>query len=100
MRISRYITLLSLSLFLSCNKDKSGKDGNDNDTLLLADKYEVSLPKLSKKYLTENKTYVENFYTKNYNAKDFSGGFLVAKNGQIIYENYSGYAYKEKGWEN
>lgn len=99
MKISRYITILSLSLFLSCNKDKSGKDGNNSDTLLLADKYEVSLPKLSKKFLADNKAYVETFYNKNYNPKDFSGGFLVAKNGQIIYENYSGYAYKEKDWK-
>lgn len=98
MRISRYIPILSLFLFLSCNKDKSGKNGNDsNDTVLLADKYEVSFPKLSPKFTSENKTYVENFYNKYYNPKDFSGGFLVAKNGQIIYENYSGYAYKEKG---
>ncbi len=99
MRLSRYITLISISLFLSCNKDKSGKDGKTNDTLLLADKYEVSLPKLSKKYLTENKNYAENFYNKYYNPKDYSGGFLVAKNGQVIYENYSGFAYKEKGWK-
>jgi len=98
MRISRYIPILSFLLFLSCNKDKSGKNGNDsNDTVLLADKYEVSFPKLTSKFTAENKTYVENFYNKHYNPKDFSGGFLVAKNGQIIYENYSGYAYKEKG---
>nr|WP_294937306.1 serine hydrolase domain-containing protein [uncultured Flavobacterium sp.] len=96
MRISRYIPILSLLLFLSC-KDKSGKNGSDdNDTVLLADKYEVSLPKLSPKYTAENKIFCENFYDKYYNAKDFSGGFLVAKNGQIIYENYTGYAYKEK----
>lgn len=97
MRISRYIPILSLLLFLSCNKEKSGKNGNDtNDTVLLADKYEVSFPKLTPKFTSENKTFVENFYNKHYNTKDFSGGFLVAKNGQIIYENYSGYAYKEK----
>ncbi|WP_313807616.1 serine hydrolase domain-containing protein [Flavobacterium sp.] len=99
MKISKYISLLLIPLFLSCNKNKTDNENSSNDTLLIADKYEVSLPKLSDKFLKENKSYVESFYNKYYNSKDFSGGFLVAKNGQVVYENYSGYAYKEKGWK-
>lgn len=96
MRIPRYIRILSLLILLSCSKN--GKNGsNENDTVLLAEKYKVSFPKLSGEYTSKERAFVENFYNKHYNPKDFSGGFLVAKNGQIIYENYSGYAYKEKG---
>ena len=37
------------------------------------------------------------YYKKNIALADFSGGFIVAKNGVIIYEDYQGYAnYSQK----
>jgi hypothetical protein len=47
-----------------------------------------SLPKLSEDYKKTKKREIENFFTNNF-ANDFENmSFLVAKNGQIIYEKY------------
>lgn len=98
MKLTKYIPLFSILLILSCNKKDNSRnsDNSTNDTALLAGNFEIKLPKISAKYASDNKAYVERFYNKHFNSNDYSGGFLVAKNGQIIYENYSGYAYKEK----
>lgn len=99
MKLTKYIPLFSILLLVACNKkdNSPNSDHNPNDTALLAGDFSIKLPKMSSGYISDNKAYVERFYNKHYNANDYSGGFLVAKNGQIIYENYSGYAYKEKG---
>lgn len=92
------IIILSLSLlFIHCEKkpDKKSestlkdKDGNVSE-------YAVNFTPLSTVYKKKMSDDIEYFYNKKFNSKDFSGGFLVAKNGEILYENYSGFAYKEK----
>jgi CubicO group peptidase (beta-lactamase class C family) len=92
------ILLLSLSLlFIHCEKKPDeknestlkDKDGNVSE-------YAVNFTPLSTVYKKRMADDIEYFYNKKFNAKDFSGGFLVAKNGEILFENYSGYAYKEK----
>ena len=99
MKLRQYIPLFSILLLVACNKKDNSRnsDNNPNDTALLAGDFSIKLPKVSTRFISDNKAFVERFYNKHYNANDYSGGFLVAKNGQIIYENYSGYAYKEKG---
>jgi CubicO group peptidase (beta-lactamase class C family) len=47
-------------------------------------------PKLTAEYINEEK--IETFYKKNWPNNSMNGGFLVAKNGQIIFEKYEGYA--------
>ncbi|MGJ8661672.1 MAG: serine hydrolase domain-containing protein [Bacteroidota bacterium] len=54
-------------------------------------------PKISSKYLQNKKTKIRKFYDEKFNSEKFSGGFLVAKNGQIIYEKYQGYSNFENG---
>ena len=49
-------------------------------------------PKLSIEYINSKKIEVDEFYKKNWPNNSMNGGFLVAKNGQIIYERYEGYA--------
>lgn len=92
------ILILSLSiLFIYCDKKPSeknestlkDKDGNVSE-------YAVNFTPLSTVYKKKMSDDIEYFYNKKFNSKDFSGGFLVAKNGEILYENYSGFAYKEK----
>lgn len=92
------IIILSLSLlFIHCSKkpDKKNestlkdKDGNVSE-------YAVNFTPLSTVYKKKMADDIEYFYNRKFNSKDFSGGFLVAKNGEILYENYSGFAYKEK----
>lgn len=92
------ILILSLSiLFIYCDKKPSEKN---ESTLIDKDgnvsEYAVNFTPLSTVYKKKMSDDIEYFYNKKFNSKDFSGGFLVAKNGEIIYENYSGFAYKEK----
>jgi CubicO group peptidase (beta-lactamase class C family) len=49
-------------------------------------------PKLTTEYITATKEKIDAFYRKNWPNNSMNGGFLVAKNGQIIYEKYEGFA--------
>ena len=48
--------------------------------------------KLSAKYITEKGNKIELFYNKYWKKNNVSGGLLVAKNGQVIFEKYTGYS--------
>ena len=93
------IVLVSLSLLLfNCqNKPDENKESTLKDKEGNVSEYAVNFTPLTTIYKKRMGNEVEAFYDKKFNAKDFSGSFLVAKNGEILYENYSGYAYKEKG---
>ena len=54
-----------------------------------------SLPKLSAAYTNTKKRQIEGFFENNFGRGFENVSFLVAKNGQIIYEKYDGYADKE-----
>jgi len=54
--------------------------------------YEVNFHPVTPKYKLETREIVENFYNQRINRGNFWGQFLVAKNGQIIFEDYKGYA--------
>ena len=91
------LTLFLLIVFTSC--DKYGKNKNqDSDkkpTLSYAmTALEDSLPTLSKIYKQTKKREIENFFANNFSNHFENMCFLVAKNGQIIYEKYDGYADK------
>ncbi len=47
---------------------------------------------LSPQYITENQHKIDLFYKKYWVKNDVSGGLLVAKDGQIIFEKYAGYS--------
>jgi CubicO group peptidase (beta-lactamase class C family) len=49
-------------------------------------------PKLTAEYINTKKAAITSFYNKNWPNKSANGSFLVAKNGQIIFEKYEGYA--------
>jgi len=48
-------------------------------------------PKLTDSYINSKKYKIEHFFKKNWPSKNNNISFLVAKDGQIIYENYSGF---------
>ncbi len=50
------------------------------------------VPKLTPEYINSTKRAIDVFYNKNWPNNSLNGSFLVAKNGQIIYEKYEGYA--------
>ena len=49
-------------------------------------------PKLTADYINSTKNSIDAFYRKNWPNNSMNGGFLVAKNGQIIYEKYEGFS--------
>jgi CubicO group peptidase (beta-lactamase class C family) len=49
-------------------------------------------PKLSKEYINTTRQKIAHFYNKNWPGKSANGAFLVAKNGQIVFEKYDGLA--------
>lgn len=98
IRLPKYLFLTVTFLFLfSCKNDekdkKSSKRKSDLDYAMLP--LEDSLPRLSATYTTTKKRQIEGFFENNFGRGFENVSFLVAKNGQIIYEKYDGYADKE-----
>lgn len=55
----------------------------------------ILLPKfnvLDENYKKKKRKEINTFYTENIATDDFSGSFLVAKNGQVLLEKYTGYS--------
>lgn len=102
-----FLPLLFIGIFtVSCDKNfelaqvirkKSDLIKEKNKKLIPEDPYKVAFHPVTPKYKLETREIVENFYNERINRGNFWGQFLVAKNGQIIYEDYKGYSnYKEK----
>ena len=90
-----HISLLFLVLS-SCNKEKKKIELNDaqlpKSTLPVMKPLKESEPKLTAQYIQTKKVSIDSFYKKNWPNNSANGSFLVAKNGQIIYEQYEGYS--------
>lgn len=98
MKLVRILPYILLPLLLSCKKDNRAlADNAENvkDTVLRIKPLDTKLPKLSASYKNSKHASIDHFYRKLWPKNDLSGGFLVAKNGQIIYENYGGYANRD-----
>ena len=93
------IALVSLSLLLlNCqNKPDENKESTIKDVDGNVSEFAVNFSPLTTVYKKKTADNLEAFYKTKFNSKEYSGSFLVAKNGEILFENYSGYAYKEKG---
>ena len=102
-KIILYISLL-LSFFIittiavtSCSKQEKTEEGvvkiNENGIPVMQPLQE-ELPKLSEKFIADKKYGSSLFFEKTWSEKNDNVAFLVAKNGQIIYENYMGFANK------
>jgi len=93
LRLLPYIFTLTL---VSCLKDKSDLAENAKeevkDTVLRIAPLDVKLNRVSKKFINAKTASVEHFYNKLWSRNDLSGGFLVAKNGKVIFEKYGGFA--------
>ena len=96
--IYKLLTISLLFLVTSCqDKPDKAKESTIKDKEGNVSEFAVNFSPLTTIYKKRMGNEVESFYDSKFNSKDFSGSFLVAKNGEILYENYSGYAYKEKG---
>ena len=97
MRLLRLLPYIAPLLLVSCLKEKRTLAEHRpqaivKDTVLKIAPLETKLNKLSWRYRYSKRNNIDNFYDNLWKKNDLSGGFLVAKNGQIIYEDYGGYA--------
>lgn len=86
---------LIMTLFFACSEKKQEKIIKKSSLTYAINPPEKELPALSDNYIKDKKNKIEHFVAK-YWSNDFENiSFLVAQNGQIIYEKYEGYADKE-----
>jgi CubicO group peptidase (beta-lactamase class C family) len=91
--------LISLLILSSCGKDKTTQKAT---TAAVEDTLPKMKPlgpekKISQAYKNSVIGRINHFYYKNWPNNSMNGSFLVARNGQIIYEKYNGYANKNEG---
>ncbi|MFL9829342.1 serine hydrolase domain-containing protein [Flavobacterium sp. ST-87] len=87
--------LLLLLILNSCkqkNKEAVLSDEKPKDTMPHMEPPAKKLPKLTAQYTNSKKNAIEHFYNKNWRNNSMNGSFLVAQNGQIIFEKYDGMA--------
>lgn len=90
-----HISLLFLVL-TSCHKEKKKIELSDAQLpkSILPKMKPLNKPeiKLTAEYIDLKKASIDSFYKKNWSNNSANGSFLVAKNGQIIYEKYEGHS--------
>lgn len=67
------------------------------DSLLISIPFALKFGDVSDDYISEKKVQIDSFYNKNINSPNYSGGFIVVKNGRVLYEDYQGYANVKTG---
>ncbi len=90
--IAFFIVFFSLT---SCKNDAAGNRTESRptiDTLAKILPNTAKQKKLSARFIVENNHKIDLFYKKYWDKNNVSGGLLIAKNGQIIFERYSGYS--------
>ena len=87
-------------LLISCSKQEKTEEEivkmNKNGIPILQP-LQVEMPKLTSAFINEKKFGISLFFDKLWFEQNNNVAFLVAKNGQIIYENYMGFANKRTG---
>lgn len=91
--------LFSVLVLSSCGQNK--KTAQDT-TQIVEDTLPKMKPlgaekKISQAYINSVTGRINHFYNKNWPNNTMNGSFLVAKNGQIIFEKYNGFANKNEG---
>lgn len=93
------ILLASLGTALvSCSKEKKTADGVikiNKSGLPVLQPLQKDMPKLTSNYCNDKKLRIDSYFHKVWNKED-NVSFLVAQNGQILYENYNGFANRSK----
>lgn len=96
----KFLRLLLLSFLLIACKDKAKDFSQKNGTQKDQGEFFVAFNELDSVYCNKQKKEIEYRYNQLINKNDFYGQFLVAKNGKILFEDYQGFAYKEKDDKN
>ncbi|MGL2964301.1 serine hydrolase domain-containing protein [Flavobacterium sp. RSB2_4_14] len=101
MKITLITFFLSTLFFIS--SPKTGKQhtfsntNSSEDSSIIKTPFPIKLGTVSEEYKNEKRTKIDSFYNKLINSPYYSGGFIVVKNGQIIYEDYKGYSNVKTG---
>ncbi|UMY64521.1 MULTISPECIES: serine hydrolase [unclassified Flavobacterium] len=77
--------------FVLCALGCSKKDRTPADPKSSPSPFAVHMPKVPASYKEAHLPHIEEFYNRTWERNHTSGGFLVAKNGEILFEKYSGY---------
>jgi CubicO group peptidase (beta-lactamase class C family) len=94
-KTAQILNLVLLLLILSSCKKHDNKISDADlpkDSLPKMQPSENDTSKLTTDYIIKKKHEIESFYNKNWPNNSLNGSFLVAKDGQIIYERYEGFA--------
>ena len=101
MKLTLITFLLSTLFFFSGRKARETNiDSNTSkpeDSLIVKSGFPVKMGKISEAYINDKRHFIDSFYNKNINSPFYSGGFIVVKNGRVIYEDYKGYANVKTG---
>ena len=87
--------IVLILVFSSCKKETFSRlvsTNIDKDSLPKMVPLTNEAPRLSPEYINSTKRSIDAFFKKNWPNKSLNGSFLVAKNGQIIYEKYEGFS--------
>lgn len=89
--------LLLLLVLSSCKQKNTPEKATTQNTKDSTTLDIIAPPKLTAAFIESKRNSIAYFYNSTWPNKSANGGFLVAKNGQIIFEKYEGLAnYKEK----
>ena len=101
MKITLISLLLTTLFYISSPKKEwhnvDYNKGNPNDSLFVISTFPIKMGNVSDEYINEKRQKIDSFYNKNINSPYYSGGFIVVKNGRVIYEDYKGFANLKTG---
>lgn len=97
MKFLKFIPLIVLLTLASCKKEKPTLAHHEvkkevKDTILRIKPLDATLNKVPQAFVDSKYESIDNFYNHIWPRQNLSGGFLVAKNGQVLYETYGGIA--------
>ena len=98
--LSTYIFLFLLSsLYFSCSKQEKWdaiEDGFNSSDLPMMKPSRVKYPKPDAHFIAEKRAAIERYCNKYWSNENNNFSFLVAKNGEILYERYQGEGNREQ----
>lgn len=95
MRVALVTFFLSMLCYISGPREKSPTSliaSGTIDSSYITIPFPVKMGNVSDSYVCEKTPKIDSFYNKWIKSPYYSGGFIVAKNGRILYENYQGFA--------
>lgn len=98
MKISYLLLLSTFCFIIGCSQKKSSfSNKKTKSTFEQEIDYSVTFNELSNRKQKEYCDSIKSFYYSQLSDENFSGQFLVAKNGKILFQAYKGFQNKESG---